>query len=593
MKRKLLSLILVVAMLASMAVFTPTASAAESKATLAFGNAAGVAGDEVTVELTVTTDKLDGIQFVFEYDTARLTYEDITWTNEFGTGFPADLTNGDNKVFTSVGPYKILSWGKPIGSNPTAAEGVVMATLTFTINEDAPAGDAYVKFAPLGEGAYQPNKINDDILAADMTFVDGVVTVLPEGYSTESQAPVVHELTWEDGSFEYNDDFTGVYMTSYTGSYDGILYIGEVDNGEVALPVIAIYSLAFQNNTALQGVILSEAVAEVDAAAFYRCSITDYYVQNPDCVLGSGALGVHGTFSVEKQWNAGGNDTAFGPYVNVVGGKPVTIHGAAGSTAEAYATATYLTTATYTSASFGWVVGTELVGEATVTVNGNTYYVTEGATVAAPGVAVVDGKTVIGWTAGDVTYAAGADMTVTESVVLEPVTITAPATSTVADFKLAASEADLAMRFTSSMAIADYEALAALGTVELGMLITPAAYVAKAGSFTKEALDGIGAANGAYVEVAVNGYYDKTETDYIFAGSLKGFSATTLAKNPAFASVLYATVTTAEGDTFTVYGTFNFAANQQVKAVAEAILDTNITNTQKGWLNTLIGKFGA
>ena len=595
MKRKLLSLILVVAMLASMAVFTPVASAAESKATLAFGNAAGVAGDEVTVDFVVTTAQLQGLQFMFEYDTSRLTF--VGFANVAGKPYNVmtkELTAGV-PAFTTTAPYRVFGWTE-VDGNVLTPDEMVVATLTFTINKDAPAGDAYVNFVPLSEGAVQPNRISygsTNIDADEITFVNGAVTVLPEGYSTESQAPVVHELTWEDGSFEYNDDFTGVYMTSYTGSYDGILYIGEVDDGAGALPVIAIYSLAFQNNTALQGVILSKAVAEVDAAAFYRCSITDYYVQNPDCVLGSGALGVHGTFSVEKQWNAGRNDTASGPYVNVVGGKPVTIHGAAGSTAEAYATATYLTTATYTSASFGWVVGTELAGEVTVTVNGNAYYVTEGATVAAPGVAVVDGKTVIGWTAGDVTYAAGATMTLTESVVLEPVTITAPATSTVADFKLAASEADLAMRFTSSMSIADYEALAALGTVELGMLITPAAYVAKAGSFTKEALDGIGATNGAYVDVAVNGYYDKTETDYIFAGSLKGFSATTLAKNPAFASVLYATVTTAEGDTFTVYGTFNFAANQQVKAVAEAILDTNITNTQKGWLNTLIGKFGA
>jgi hypothetical protein len=207
--------------------------------------------------------------------------------------------------------------------------------------------------------------------------------------------------------------------------------------------------------------------------------------------------------------------------------------------------------------------------------------------------AIVDGKTVIAWKAGDVTYAPGAAMTLTEDVVLEPVTITAPATTVGADIKIAAAEADLAMRFTASLSKADYAALAELGDVTLGMLITPAAYVAKAGSFTKAALDTIGAANGAYVDIAISGYYKETADDYILAGSLKGFSAATLAKNPDFAAVVYATVEMADGTTFTVYGDFNFGANQNVKTVATDALAADLTNTQKGWLNTLIGKFGA
>ena len=571
----------------------------------AFGNAAGVAGDTVSVDFTITTEAFAGLQFMFEYDASRLTFDGIDWTpanDEFGAGFPADLTNGDNKVFTSVGPYKILAWATGIGVGAVdLSAGVVMATLNFTINEDALPGDAYVKFAPLGEGVYQPNKIETgaySMLMDEMTFVDGTVTVLPEGYSMTSHAPVVNTLKWEDGSFEWNDDFTAVILTSYTGTYDGgVLVIDMVDDNledeYPAVPVVDIAPMAFNANTKIDAFVLGEQVANVDQAAFYRCTATDYYVLNPDCVLGDGALGAAGTWTTSAKWNAGRGGTATGPYVTLVNAAPVTIHAAAGSTGEAYAKTVYPTTATYTEASFAWSAVTDLPSESTVIFNDTTCYVATGDTIAAPGVAVVDGETVVAWTDGTNTYAAGASMTITEDVVLEPVTITAPVTSTEADFKLAADEADLAMRFTATLSKADYATLASLGTVELGMLITPAAYVAKAGSFTKAALDTIGAANGAYVDIAIDGYYKETADDYILAGSLKGFSAKTLAKNPDFASVVYATVETAEGDVFTVYGDFNFDANQNVKTVAEAIVATNITNTQKGWLNTLIGKFGA
>jgi hypothetical protein len=203
---------------------------------------------------------------------------------------------------------------------------------------------------------------------------------------------------------------------------------------------------------------------------------------------------------------------------------------------------------------------------------------------------VIDGKTVIAWTDGENTYVPGADITLTGDVALEPVSITAPATNVGADIKLAAAEADLAMRFTATLSKADYATLAELGDVTLGMLITPAKRVAQAGSFTKEALDALEVTH-KYVDIAINGYYKETADDYILAGSLKGFSATTLAKNPDFAAVVYATVETADGATFTVYGDFNFNANQNVKTVATDALAADLTNTQKGWLNTLIGKF--
>ena len=98
MKKKILSLVLVVAMLASMLVFAPVSGATEKTATLAFGKVTGAAGDTVTVDLTVTTAALSGIQFLLDYDESKLTFNGIAWTETFGVGFPADLS-GNKEIY--------------------------------------------------------------------------------------------------------------------------------------------------------------------------------------------------------------------------------------------------------------------------------------------------------------------------------------------------------------------------------------------------------------------------------------------------------------------------------------------------------------
>ncbi len=603
MKRKLLSLILVAAMLASMLIFVPAASATESKATLEFGTAAGTPGETVEVDFTITTAQLSGLQFMFEYDASRLTYDSISWTTAYGTTYPKDLSMNPAFVqFTQNGPYIVESMAFDAGAQDFSA-GVLAATLTFTIKEDAPLGDAKVAFAYLLDdtnAAVQPNKIEPNtIIGESMTFVDGKVTVLPEGYSSESTL-VVHEITQDEVdsgalTYKYLEDYSGVVITGYTTKHDGaVLVLPSVINDENTLaeyfgdlPVVGIDFKAFTQRKEA-AVVIPESVTDIAVAAFFNCTIADYYVLNPDCEIGAGAMGTFGACNDGINWTNG----PFAKPLDAAKTQTATIHGAAGSTAAAYAETVY--TVRDGLDRLNYSADMNLPAENVLSFGGNDYYFKAGTTATAPGVAEVNGQTVIAWTDGTNTYAPGASIVVDKDIALEPVTITAPKTATNVDFKLSAGEAGLAMRFTSSMSKADYAALAELGTVDLGMLITPAKYVSKAGAFTKEALDALGAANGAYVDVDVTGYYEATETDYIFAGSLKGFSASTLAKNPDFAAILYATVTTEAGDVFTVYGDFNFDANQDVKSVATGLsTSADLTDTEKGWLTTLVGKFTA
>lgn len=571
MKRKILSFLLVAAMLVSMVIFAPTAGATESLATLEFGTATGASLETVTVDLKVTTAQLSGLQFMFEYDASRLDFDGITWTDEFGTGFPVDMTENDAFVqFTHNGPYRVLGWATGIGVGAVdLSAGVVLATLTFTIKEDAPLGDAEIGFAYLLDdtnAAVQPNKIEPNmIIGESMTFVDGKVTVLPAGYSSASA----------EADFVFAD---GV-ITGYTGSETGTIVVPSTIGGEA---VTSIASGAF-NGIEAAAIIFPESVTSIAFAAVLNAdSLTDAYILNSEATIGANAIGWHGVLNKKKT----GWATTEEPYVNNPADNEdialTTIHGYAGSTAE-----------THTDADVdGYGIkpswSTDLPNS--ISFVGNSYFV--GATAKAPGTMEIGGKKVVAWTDGVNSYVPGAEITMNGALSLEPVTIAAPVTNTVVDFKFAEKEADLAMRFTANMAKADYATLAELGTVQLGMMITPAKRVAQAGSFTKEALDALTVTH-KYVDIAIDGYYQVTDTDYIFAGSLKGFSASTLASNPDFAAIVYATVTTAEGDVFTVYGDFNFDANQNVKGVAESFADSDqLYDTQKGWLNNLLTKFG-
>lgn len=574
MKRKILSLVLVVAMLTSMAVLVPTASATETVATVSLsGSTVAKVGETVEIDVIMTSD-LPVLSYTlgFTYDATKLTLTNIV--DNLGDGIMSkSLKNGPSyKEVLGNAPYDAFGWSQTDNTSRDISAGVAIATLVFTVEQ---AGEAYVEILNLADsegwhfneflGGTPADKVkyNGDPIA--LVDAKATVAVIPADYATAFVAT--------DADWDFEDGVIIGMLNESAIDYTGTIVIPS-EIGGVAVTGIA--GAAFDGYEA-STIVIPASVEFIEAGAIYNCAnLTSVYVLGSAVEFENAAIGYEGSWRSGKLRNAAiilnADETC----------ALTTFYAAAGSTAEAYAAAGDGTD------FFPFVVS---AGPNTVTYSGNTYLVGDTATV--PGSAKIDGKTVVAWTDGANTYLPGETMSVSGAVTLEPITITAPVTNTVVDFKFAEQESDLAMRFTANLSIEDYATLADLGTVTLGMLITPSQRVAKAGAFTKEALDALDVTH-KYVDIAIDGYYNLTATDYVFAGSLKGFSASTIASNPNFAAIVYATVTTDEGDTFTVYGDFNYAALQNVKGVAESFVDSDdLYDTQKGWLANLLTKFGA
>ncbi len=577
MKRKILSLILVAAMLASLLVFVPTAGATESKATVETTNEIAYPGETVKIDVKITTSalQLNTFRFAYEYDSSRLTYKSITFPQlAGGYGTPSEYDNNESFTqWTHNGPYRTFGFTTYNSITVDASEGLVVATLEFEVKDDAVPGDALVAIRNLhGEdslGYYYTANIGnstEDIFGNEMTFITSNVTVMPEGLYAESDAS---DFVIENG-----------VLTEYSGNAGVVVIPSNVT--EIATQAM--------NGISAKTLIIPATVQKIAFAAVVNCeSLSNVYVLGENTVLDEGAVGWHGALNTAgTNWGRSGGfvtvEDENGAYVVVT-----TIYGKTGSTAQAYAAIGD------GEDTLGWAEAPTFYN---LSYNDQIGYAVAGAK--APGTMVIDGKKVVGWNDGTKTYVPGATMAITGDTTLTPVTVTAPVTSTEVDFKLAQYEkgnasSDLAFRFTANFSKADLATLDGMGDVSIGMLITPALYVSKAGSFTKEALSALSTQNGPYVNIVIDGFYKETATDYIFAGSVKNFSAATLAKNPNFAAVLYITVTTDADETFTLYGDFNFEANQNVKSVASKIATTDpeLTASQKGWLEALISSFAA
>lgn len=224
-----------------------------------------------------------------------------------------------------------------------------------------------------------------------------------------------------------------------------------------------------------------------------------------------------------------------------------------------------------------------------------------GETLALP--EVVDGKLAIAWTVSGIAESVlpGTEITVTDGMTLTPVLFALPETSLVPSVKITANEEDLGLRFVAAIWRADYVALAkAYGAenIRYGMLITPDVYVEKAGAFTREALTEMvvreGSSSGdAYIQINATGFYTVSSRVLTIAGTVNNFQSRTLTNNPAFAAIAFLDVDT-NGDgvyDLTVYGDYNAAASASVKETLQSA--TGLTDTQKGWVDSLLSKFGA
>lgn len=599
MKKKILSLVLVVAMLTSMLVLAPVAGATEAEATVEVSDVVGFAGDTVTVDVKVTSaSEIFGGQFAFDYDASKLKLESIAWAVSVDAGNASNKDGNTFKEVTHAGPYDVFNplWTTALD----VSEGVVIAKMTFTILANT-LGTAEVSVRNLQRAdGYEITRIYTSGDAknyiTDVECVAGTVTVLPAGYSTESTI-VIHEITQEEFaddsiiSYEYNGE--GIVITKYNGvSTPGAILVipsqfDDTDrNCDVCglVDVVGIASKAFTTRKEA-AIVIPETVTEIAPAAFFNCTYPDYYVLNPDCEIAVAALGAFGNYD-GTQWTKG-------PWVkgDTATGKAPTIHGVAGSTAEAYAAQVYEVKNGFST--FNYSSDVNLPAEYTLTFNGTSFYFQSGATVTLPGTMETADGLAVAWTIDGTNYAAGSKFTITEDITLTPVTIQKPKTSSALGFKVTDSAATTAMRFTTDMAVADYNTLAGLGEVTMGTIITPARYVSKAGALTKEALNNLSTANGGkttYIDVATEGYFaiDEAKTTYTFAGSIKGFKSANVALD--YAAAFYLTVKTADGATFTVYSDFVLENNRNLTdaAAAVAAAGVGLTDAQKLFLEGLV-----
>lgn len=632
MKKKILSLVLVVAMLTSMLVLAPVAGATEAEATVEVSDVVGCAGDTVTVDVKVTSaSKIFGGQFAFDYDASKLKLESIAWAVDVDAGNASNKDGNTFKEVTHAGPYDVFNplWTTALD----VSEGVVIAKMTFTILANT-LGTAEVSVRKLQRAdGYEITRIYTSGDAkhyiTDVECVAGSVTVLPAGYSTESVLPpvtyVTSEMVWAflfDLGVEFvglNEEGTGwVILPVGKANWEslgleGVVVFPEtitdfegtyIEPGE-SLPVVGIADDAFydkDSQTGFSGVtafVIPETVESIGTRAFMKSSAMDYYILNPNCTFGKGAICGTAIYSVKNsKWTTG-------PFIPHANGKAATIHGVAGGSVENFAADPmnygeanfYKSNTNNPYKAFNWTTDTTLPTEKTLTFNGNTYYFATGATVTLPGIAVDGDQITVSWkfsTDSKDPYPAGSQFTITENVTLTAAeTIQKPKTSSALGFKVTDSAATTAMRFTTDMAVADYKTLASLGEVTMGTIITPARYVSKAGALTKEALNDLSAANGGvktYIDVATEGYFaiDDAKTTYTFAGSIKGFKSANVALD--YAAAFYLTVEMAGGATFTVYSDFVLENNRNLTdaAAAVAAAGVGLTDAQKLFLEGLV-----
>lgn len=555
--KKILSLVLVAAMMLSLVVFAPAASAANIY-TVEVTDATASAGSTVTLDVVVTGSTIFGFGLAIEYDATRLANPVMTPNMQlFGAGtayneadYQAGFTTNANNVVDGV----------------DASEGVVVLTVEFEVLDDAPAGDAYVRVAPFKNDS----KIyicETDVKATGARFdwdvIEGTVTVMPEGLAAGAVTPA-------DDMWDFEE---GIIYGCLDENLAGDIAIPSQINGE---DVIEISAAAFDGFDAITSILVPATVEYIAAGAFYNLTAcTDMYILNPDCEIEDAAMGYEGSWRSGKLRNAAiiltEDETVL-----------LTVHGIAGSTAQAYAEAGDGVDV------FGWGEYAPAKNVTIVTPNGTAAYVASGDSVALPASYAAAGKTIVGWNVNGSVVAPGATVAIDGDTAIEAVTV-GFATENGASIKVVDTAADTALRFTAALNKADYanlEAIYGAENVSHGMLIVPQQYIKRAGGFTHAALEDAGLQK---LDYEMTGCYVETADEYILAASIKGFSASTLAKNPKFAAVGYIAINVG-GETTYVYGDYTQSTARDAKFVLTETLKT-ATGDAKTWMTTLLGTF--
>jgi len=550
--KKILSLVLVIAMMASLVVFAaPAASADETVYTVEVTDATAVAGDKVSVDVMVTGTTMYMFGFAIEYDTTRLANPVIkTNTELFGAG--GAIAGADyQKSWTSN--------ANDVNNGVDVSEATKVLTITFDVLNNP--GDAYVKCAPFkNDSKIYIGETDTKATGAkyDWTAIDGKVSILPEGYEAAEPAT---EMPASDLEYEENAAGTGMIITGYIGSATGTAIIpAEIDG----LPVVEIGATAFN-------------YAEFDTYIFPSSVVT----------FGRRAVRQDAGFAVYIEAdNASFDKEHYQSFVSNDG--DVAVYSSASSTAKTYVEDVL---ADDDTVAISWAAGDYVAPPIVTVVAGSeeNTYVVSGDQIAAPGAAIVDGKPVVAWKVNGAAVLPGAAVAINGDTTFTAMTVDM-ATANGASVKIAESADDVALRFTATINMNDYAAIVEAfdgATISHGMLIVPQQYVAKAGGFTHAALEAYGK---GYLDFSnMKGCYEIVGSDYVLAASIKDFKAATRAKNPKFNAVGYIAITIGEETTY-VYSNYSTATARDAKSVLTSYLN-DATGDAKTWVETVLGDF--
>ncbi len=553
--KKILSLVLVVAMMASVLVFAPSASAAvDNGFTVEVTDAIANRGEKVTLDIIVTTpDNFSSAQLAVDYDKTRLANPVVANTS-------ATNTPGGIAGFPYAGATINISCAKGIAQ--PATEGCTIATITFDVLSDAPVGDAYVRIDPVPDNLmiYLMNTdiVNSEVFEWDS--IDGTVTVLPEGYVAGAPAG---EMSTSDLEYEENKAGDGIVIVEYTGDAVGGTAIipAEIDG----LPVVEIGATAFN-------------YAEFDTYVF-PSSVVKF---NRRSVRQDAGFKVY----IEAD-NASFDENYYQSFVSNDG--EAVVYSSADATAKAYVAAVLDDDDT---ASISWAEGAYAAPPVVtiVTEDGSSTYIVSDSIITAPGAAIVDGKATIAWQVGDDFVAPGEKVSIAGDTTFTAVTVAIPETTYGASVK-AYADADqngfAALRFTANLSIADYNYLVDMfgdENVSHGMLIAPMKLIQKAGAFTHAALN-------QYLDFEMSGCWMEKDGNYVLAASVQNFSEVTKAQNLEFNAVAYIAVNV-NGETAYVYGECDWTCARDAKTVLTGALnDYDKESNEYAWISTWASKF--
>ena len=159
------------------------------------------------------------------------------------------------------------------------------------------------------------------------------------------------------------------------------------------------------------------------------------------------------------------------------------------------------------------------------------------------------------------------------------------------------------MRFTSTVDKSEMKAIIdeyGGENIQLSILITPKAYVDRAGGFTREKLRNYVVSHSessakAYIEIQSYGFYKVDEDVCTIAGTIYKFSEITIEKNPAFAAIGCIDVDTDGNGTYdkTVYGSFASSTARSPKKTVESVryMGLEMTSTQKKWVDDFLKNY--